>query len=60
MLFDMIRDVEQKAGGGAPPPEPRPLDAADEEVVQQFMARIRRQILAEIAAGKAEESPNDR
>jgi uncharacterized protein DUF5681 len=59
MLFDMIKDVEQKAGRTVPPPEPHPLDAADEEVVQQFMERVRRQILAEIAAERAEESPNE-
>jgi hypothetical protein len=29
MLFDMIKDVEHKAGDIAPPPEPRRLAAAD-------------------------------
>jgi hypothetical protein len=34
MLFDMIKGVEQKASVTSPVPEPRPLDAADEEVVK--------------------------
>jgi hypothetical protein len=64
MLFDMMKDAEHKSGAAAPPPEPRPLDAADKEVLQLFIARLRRQILAEIAAQKTEriaaaESPDD-
>jgi hypothetical protein len=54
MLFDMMKDAEQKAGVDAPPPEPRPLDAADQEVAEQLVERIRKQILAEIAAEKTE------
>src|SRR5271169_4890708 len=54
MLFDMIKDAEQKAGVATPPPEPRQLDAVDKEVVQLFVERLRRQILAEMAAQKAE------
>ena len=54
MLIDMMRDVEHKTGG-APPPEPRRLAAADKEVVQLFVARLRRQILQEQA--KAAEPP---
>src|SRR5262245_24513960 len=54
MLFDMIKEVEHKAGVVAPPPAPRPLDAADKEVVQLFVERLRRQILAEIAAQTSE------
>jgi hypothetical protein len=50
MLFDMIKDVEQKVSVTSPAPEPRRLDAADEEVVQNFVDRIRQQILAEMAA----------
>jgi hypothetical protein len=49
-LFDMMKDVEHKAGAAAPPPEPRRLSEADKEVVQLFVERIRRQILAEMAA----------
>jgi hypothetical protein len=64
MLFDMMKDAEHKAGAASPPPEPRPLDPADKEVLQLFIERLRRQILAEIAAQKTEkavaaESPDD-
>jgi hypothetical protein len=54
MLFDMIKEVEQKASVTPPVPEPRRLDAADEEVVQNFVDRIRQQILAEMAAERIE------
>jgi hypothetical protein len=54
MLFDMIKEVEQKASITSPVPEPRRLDAADEEVVQNFVDRIRQQILAEMAAESIE------
>ena len=53
MLIDMMKDVEHKTGG-APPPEPRGLAAADKEVVQLFVARLRRQILQEIEEKAAE------
>jgi hypothetical protein len=59
MLFDMMKDVEHKAADPAPPPEPRPLAAADEEVVQLFVARLRRQILQEIEEAKAAEPPGE-
>jgi Family of unknown function (DUF5681) len=51
MLIDMMKDIEHKAGA-AMPPEPRRLDAADKEVVQLFVARLRRQILQEIEQAK--------
>jgi hypothetical protein len=54
MLFDMMKDAEQKAGVAAPAAEPRPFDKADEEVVEQLVERIRDQIQAEMAAQKAE------
>jgi hypothetical protein len=54
MLFDMIKEVEQKASVTSPAPEQRRLDAADKEVVQNFVDRIRRQILAEMAAERIE------
>jgi hypothetical protein len=39
MLFDMMKDVEHKAGAAAPPPEPR-LTEADKEVVQLFCGAV--------------------
>jgi hypothetical protein len=54
MLFDMTKDVEQKASVASPLPEPRRLDAAEEEVVQNFADQIRQQILAEMAAESIE------
>ena len=57
MLIDMMKDVEHKAHDAAPPPEPRRLAATDREVVQHFVARLRRQILQEIEGAKAAEPP---
>jgi len=57
MLIDMMKDVERRAGDTAPPPEPRRLAAADKEVVQLFVARLRRQILQEIEEARAAELP---
>jgi Family of unknown function (DUF5681) len=54
MLFDMIKEVEQKASITPPVSEPRRLDAADKEVVQNFVDRLRKQILAEMAAERIE------
>ena len=55
MLFDMLKEVEEKAGT-ASPPEPAALTAPDREVVELFVARLRRQIAAEAAeAAKAAE-----
>ena len=51
MLFDMIKEVEQKAA----PSEPAKLTPADRQVVAQFIARLRRQIAAE-ASGAADPS----
>ena len=48
MLFDMMKEVEQKAGAAAPR-EPEKLTATDREVVDLFVARLRRQIAAEAA-----------
>jgi len=61
----MMKDAEHKAGVAAPPPEPRRPAEADKEVVQLFVERLRRQILAEMAekngatAGSIGESPDD-
>jgi hypothetical protein len=47
MLFDMLKEVEEKAG--AAPAEPPKLTAPDREVVELFVARLRRQIAAEMS-----------
>jgi len=52
MLFDMMKEVEQKVGAAAPP-EPAKLSAPDREVVELFIARLRRQIAAEAAEAVA-------
>jgi hypothetical protein len=57
MLIDMMKDAEHKAGATSPPPEPRRLAPADKEVVQLFVARLRRQILQEIEEAKAAKPP---
>ena len=57
MLFDMMKEVEQKADAAAPP-EPTQLTATDREVVELFVARLRRQIAAEAAeAAEAAAAP---
>jgi hypothetical protein len=56
MLIEMMKDAEHKAGA-APPPEPRPVAAADNEVVQTLVARLRRQIFQEIEEGKTAARP---
>ena len=55
MLIDMMNEIEHKAGIAAPPPEPRRLAEADEEVMQNLVARLRRQILWEIEEAKTAE-----
>ena len=52
MLFDMIKEVEQKAGAAAPP-EPPKLTAIHREVIDLFVVRLRRQIAAEAAEAAA-------
>ena len=54
MLFDLMKEVEQEAGATAPR-EPEKLTATDREVVDLFIARLRRQIAAE--AAEAAETP---
>ena len=57
MLIDMMKGVEEEAGDAASRLEPRGLAEADKEVVQQFVARLRRQILQEIEEAKAAKPP---
>ena len=59
MLIDMLKDIEKKAGAAAPP-EPAKFTAADEEVFEHFVARLRRQIAAEAAANGAGASAQPR
>jgi hypothetical protein len=54
MLFDMIKEVEEQAGTAAPA-ESAKLTPADREVVDLFVARLRRRIAAEAAAATGEE-----
>ena len=53
MLFDMMKEVEQKAGAITTPPEPPKLTASDREIIDLFVARLRRQIAAETAQAAA-------
>src|SRR6516165_5265692 len=48
MLFDMMKEVEQKAGAAATP-EPPKLTETDWEIIDLFVARLRHQIAAEVA-----------
>ena len=54
MLIDMLKEAEAKTGPAAPGSaeltEPAQLTAPDREVVDLFVARLRRQIAAEAAA----------
>ena len=54
MLIDMLKDIEKQAGT-APAPEKSPFTAADEEVVDNLLARLRRTELAKIHEEDREE-----
>jgi len=57
MLIDMLKEAEAKAGAASPEPAeltaPAKLATADREVVELFVARLRRQIAAEAAEAAA-------
>ncbi len=55
MLIYMVKDIEKKAGV-VPSHESPKFTAADEEVFEHFVARLRRQIAAENAADGADAS----
>jgi hypothetical protein len=57
LLIDLMKDAARSTGDAAPPSEPRRLTEADKEVVQEFVARLRRHILQEIEEAKASEPP---
>ena len=52
-MLDLIKDAEKQAAAATvPEPSPR-FTAADEEVVEQLIERLRHQILTEMAADAA-------
>ena len=53
MLIDMLKDIEERAGA-APLPKTPPLTPADEEVVENLLARLRRAELGKIHHGDTE------
>ena len=57
MLIDMLKEAEAKAGTASPEPDkltaPTKLATEDREVVELFVARLRRQIAAEAAEAAA-------
>ena len=53
MLIDMLKDIEERAGT-APLPRTSPLTPADEEVVENLLARLRRAELAKVHHGDTE------
>jgi len=61
MLIDTLKDAEKKAGV-APPSEPAPFTAADEEVMATFIARLRQaweEELRERRTGNAGSPPEE-
>ena len=48
-LTDIVERVEHRTGTSPAPPEPPQLTATDREVIELFVARLRRQIAAEAA-----------
>ena len=50
MLLDLIKDAEKQAGTATAPEPAQRFTAADEEVVEQLIERLRHQILSEMAA----------
>jgi hypothetical protein len=59
-LTDIVQDVERRSETSAAPSKPATLTAPDKEVVELFVARLRRQIAAEAveaAAAAADEQP---
>jgi Family of unknown function (DUF5681) len=52
-LTDIVQSAERRSEAGAAPPEPAQLTAPDRDVVELFVARLRRQIAAEAAEAAA-------
>jgi hypothetical protein len=57
MLLDLIKEAEKQTATGTQTEPPPPFTAADEEVVEQLIERLRHQIMTEMAAG-ATNSPD--
>ena len=55
MLIDLLKEIEKRAGHVALPP-PERFTAADAEVVENLIARLRRMELTKIQHGNAEQS----
>jgi hypothetical protein len=55
MLIDMLKDIEERAGT-APPAKASPLTPADEEVVENLLARLRRAESAKFHHGDTEDT----
>jgi len=53
MLIDLLKDIE-KRGGAAVPPEAPPVTAADEEIFENLVTRLRRMELARSHDGDTE------
>src|SRR5690349_9521515 len=54
MLIDLLKDIEKRASP-APRPEPSPATPADEEVIKNLIARLRRTELAKTQHGDTED-----
>jgi len=52
-LTDIVQSAERRSEACAAPPEPAQLAAPDKEVIELFVARLRRQIAAEAAEAAA-------
>ena len=52
-LTDIVQSAERRSEAGAAPSEPARLTAPDKEVIELFVARLRRQIAAEAAEAAA-------
>ena len=55
MLIDMLKDIEKRAGA-TPPPRRLRSRPADEEVVENLLARLRRTESAKIHHGDTEDT----
>jgi hypothetical protein len=58
MLLDILKDIEKQAGP-PPAPKPAPFTAADEEVVENLIARLRRIWEQETATQPQTHTPDD-